>query len=372
MIIGIPKEIKNHEYRVGMSPSSVHELTSLGHKVIVETHAGMGIGFDDMMYAHAGADIALSAADVFQDADMIVKVKEPQLNECAMLKEGQILFTYLHLAPDPKQTQALMNSKVIAIAYETVTDNKGRLPLLAPMSEVAGRMSVQAGAQLLEKSKGGSGVLLGGVPGVEPGKVVIIGGGVVGTNAAKIAIGMGANVTILDKSRDRLAELDWQFGTHCRTIYASHTNIEKYVTDADLVIGAVLLMGAAAPQVVTHGMVRHMRPGSVMVDVAIDQGGCFATSRPTTHDDPYYSVEGILHYCVTNMPGAVARTSTMALNNVTLPHVIHLANKGYKKALYEDVHLQNGLNVYKGHITCQAVADALGYACLPSQDYLAA
>lgn len=361
MIIGVPKETKNHEYRVGLTPSSVHDLVNLGHSVVVETNAGSGIGFDDELYSHVGATIKNTAKDVFDSSEMIVKVKEPQISECKMLKENQVIFTYLHLSPDPAQAEALIKSKSVAIAYETVTDSAGRLPLLAPMSEVAGRMSVQAGAHFLEKSKGGSGVLLGGVPGVEPGKVVIIGGGVVGANAAKIAIGMGANVTILDKNPSRLAELDWIFGTKCKKIYASHTNVEKYVTEADLVIGAVLVVGASAPKIVTHEMIRKMKQGSVVVDVAIDQGGCFETSNPTTHDNPFYVVDDVIHYCVSNMPGAVAKTSTIALNNVTLPHVINIANKGYYKALAEDVHLCNGLNIYKGNVTCEIVAKTLGY-----------
>ena len=361
MRIGVPKEIKNHEYRVGLIPASAHEFTKLGHEVFIETQAGAGIGFSDEEYTHAGCTILSHAAEIFERSDMIIKVKEPQLNECAMLRDGQILFTFLHLAPDPEQTAALVKSKAIAIAYETVTDNHGGLPLLAPMSEVAGRMSIQVGAQLLEKGHGGSGVLLGGVPGVQPGKVVVIGGGVVGANAARIAVGMGADVTILDRNTKRLAELDWLFQGRLRTIYSTTDAIESYVGDADLVIGAVLVAGAAAPRLVSREMVRKMRPGSVMVDVAIDQGGCFATSQPTTHASPTYIVDGVTHYCVTNMPGGVARTSAVALNNATLPFALSLANKGYRQALKDDVHLLNGLNVCKGLITYEAVAKALGY-----------
>lgn len=362
MLIGVPKEIKNHEYRVGLVPSSVRELTRLGHQVLIETKAGAGIGFSDEEYVRAGAEIAPTAKAIFDRAEMVVKVKEPQPVECAMLREGQILFTYLHLAPDPEQTTALVKSKCIAIAYETVTDERGGLPLLAPMSEVAGRMSAQVGAWMLEKGQGGSGILLGGVPGVEPAKVVVIGGGVVGTNAARMAIGMGADVTIVDRSLNRLKQLDDQFNSRLKTMYSTYETIEKLVTGADLVVGAVLVVGAAAPKLVTRDMVSKMRKGSVLVDVAIDQGGCFETSRPTTHADPFYDIDGVQHYCVTNMPGAVARTSAMALNNATQPFVLALANKGYKKALLEDKHLMNGLNVCKGHVTYEAVARDLGFA----------
>lgn len=359
MLIGVPKEIKNHEYRVGMVPSSVRELISHGHNVIVETQAGAGIGISDDNYKAAGAAIAATAKEIFERADMIVKVKEPQPNECTMLRPDQVIFTYLHLAPDPVQAQLLIDSGCIAIAYETVTDKQGGLPLLAPMSEVAGRMSIQAGAHCLEKAQGGSGVLLGGVPGVASAKVVVIGGGNVGTNAIRMAMGMEARVTVLEKSIKRLQELDMQFGSKLNTIYATRDTIEEYVLDADLVIGAVLVPGAAAPKLVTRGMLRRMRPGSVMVDVAIDQGGCFESSRPTTHANPTYIEEGIVHYCVTNMPGGVARTATFALNNVTLPFIIELADKGYRTAMLQNEHLQKGLNIYKGHITYPAVAEAL-------------
>jgi alanine dehydrogenase len=361
MLIGVPKEIKNHEYRVGLIPASARELIQLGHKVIVQTMAGAGAGFNDEDYIKVGATIATTAEEVFASADMIVKVKEPQASECKMLREGQILFTYLHLAPDPEQARGLMDSSCIAIAYETVTDSKGGLPLLAPMSEVAGRMSAQVGAWMLEKGQGGSGVLLGGVAGVAPAKVAILGGGVVGANAARFAVGMGAEVTIIDKSLKRIYELDWQFSGSLKTIFATQESIEKCVLDADLVVGAVLVVGAAAPKLVTREMVSKMRPGSVLVDVAIDQGGCFETSRPTTHADPSYSVDGVMHYCVTNMPGAVARTSAISLNNATLPFIVALAQKGYRQALLDDVHLRNGLNVYKGVITHQAAARDLGF-----------
>jgi alanine dehydrogenase len=370
MIIGVPKEIKNHEYRVGLVPSSVNELTRNGHRVIVETNAGSGIGFDDKDYINVGAEIVSSAAEVFATADMIVKVKEPQLNECAMLRKEQILFTYLHLAPDPEQTKALIKSECIAIAYETVTDARGGLPLLAPMSEVAGRMSVQVGAWLLEKGQGGMGVLLGGVPGVLPSKVIILGGGVVGLNAARMAIGMGADVTIVDRSPRRLQELDSLFEGRLKTVVPTFAIIEQLVTNADLVVGAVLVVGAAAPKLVTADVVKKMRPGSVMVDVAIDQGGCFETSRPTTHNDPYYTVDNVVHYCVTNMPGAVARTSALALNNATLPFTLALANKGYQKALADDQHLLNGLNVCLGHITHEAVARDLNMSYVNPESFL--
>lgn len=359
MRIGVPKEIKNHEYRVGLVPSSVAELKRHGHHVCVETNAGMGIGFSDQDYQKAGAEIYQTASDIFSQTDMIVKVKEPQLNECAMLKEGQILFTFLHLAPDPAQAQALIDSKCVAIAYETVTDARGGLPLLSPMSQVAGRMSVQVGAWLLEKAQGGRGVLLGGVPGVLPGNVLILGGGVVGYNAARMAVGMGASVTIADKNPNRLLEIDAFFEGRLKTVVPNHALIETLVSEADLVIGAVLVAGAAAPRLVTKEMLKKMKPGSVLIDVAIDQGGCFETSRPTTHDDPYYVVDDVLHYCVTNMPGAVARTSTLALNNATLPFALAIANKGYKQALLDDIHLCHGLNVFLGHLTHEAVAHDL-------------
>lgn len=366
MIIGVPKEIKDNEYRVGLVPASVRELTSLGQKIIVETHAGEGIGVSDQAYEAAGASIISTASEVFAAADMIVKVKEPQPSECKLLRSGQIIFTFLHLAADPEQTKGLLKSGCIAIAYETVTSSKGGLPLLTPMSEVAGRMSIQAGAHYLEKEKGGAGVLLGGVPGVQPGKVTILGGGVVGTNAARMAIGLGADVTLFDKSLSRLAELDMFFGSRVKTLYPTVEAIERSVTDSDLVVGAVLIPGAAAPKLVSEALIKKMRKGSVLVDVAIDQGGCFETSRPTTFTHPTYSEHGVIHYCVTNMPGGVARTSTFALNNATLPFIMALATKGYKQALSEDPHLRAGLNIYQGQVTYEAVARDLGYDnCYP-------
>ncbi|ENM3754336.1 alanine dehydrogenase [Vibrio cholerae] len=360
MIIGVPKEIKNHEYRVGMTPASVRELVSHGHQVYVETNAGSGIGFSDDDYIAVGASILPTAADVFAKAEMIVKVKEPQAIERAMLKEGQILFTYLHLAPDFPQTEELIKSKAVCIAYETVTDNMGRLPLLAPMSEVAGRMSIQAGAQTLEKSRGGSGLLLGGVPGVAPAKVVVLGGGVVGANAARMAIGLRADVTILDRNIDTLRKLDEEFQGRANVVYSTADAIEKYVLEADLVIGAVLIPGAAAPKLVTQQHIKRMKPGSAVVDVAIDQGGCFETSHPTTHAEPTYIIDDVVHYCVANMPGAVARTSTFALNNATLPYIVKLANKGYQKALLEDAGFLKGLNVIHGKVTYKEVAENFG------------
>jgi alanine dehydrogenase len=359
MLVGVPKEIKKMENRVGLVPASVRELVHHGHKVLVEHNAGAGIGIGDAAYKKAGAAIARNAAEVFRKADMIVKVKEPQPQECAMLRKGQVLFTYLHLAADREQADGLVKSKAVAIAYETVTDHRGGLPLLAPMSEVAGRMAVQVGAHCLEKAQGGSGVLLGGVPGVPAAKVIIIGGGVVGTNAARMAMGLEAAVTVVDRSLGRLYELDLQFGAKLNTRYSTVDAIEELVVGADLVIGAVLVPGAAAPKLVTRKMIRRMRPGSVLVDVAIDQGGCFETSRATTHDAPTYMVDGVVHYCVANMPGGVARTSAFALNNATLPFVIALADKGWKKALADDTHLRRGLNVCDGQITYPAVAEAL-------------
>src|SRR6266436_5122317 len=350
MLIGVPKEVKSHEYRVGLVPGSVRELVHHGHKVVVESGAGGGIGFDDAAYENAGAEILVRAADVFAAAELIVKVKEPQPAEVSALREDQILFTYLHLAADRALTEALLRSGAVAIAYETVTDKTGGLPLLAPMSEVAGRMSVQVGAHCLEKEQGGKGVLLGGVPGVKAAKVVVIGGGVSGTNAARMAMGMEAYVTVIDKSLPRLYELDLQFGSQLHTLFSTVENIEKEVAAADLVIGAVLVPGAAAPKLVTLDMVKRMKPGSVIVDIAIDQGGCFETSRPTTHAAPTYVDQGVVHYCVTNMPGAVARTSTFALNNATLPFVLALADKGWRKALQDDVHLRRGLNVHAGAV----------------------
>ena len=361
MLIGVPKEIKNHEYRVGLTPDSVNEVVLHGHEVIVERGAGEGIGAGDAEYDAVGATIAASAAEVFERAEMIVKVKEPLAGERAMLREGQILFTYLHLAPDPEQTADLVKSKAVCIAYETVTSPAGGLPLLAPMSEVAGRLSIQSAAHALEKVNGGQGMLLGGVPGVLPAKVVIIGGGVVGTHAAHIAMGMGADTWVIDRSPEALKALWRQFGRPLDTVYSTRTAIDRHVTDADVVIGGVLIPGAAAPKLVTADMVRRMKPGSVIVDVAIDQGGCFETSHPTTHSDPTYIVDDVVHYCVANMPGAVPRTSTFALNNATLPHVLTLADKGYRQALTGDPHLRNGLNVHAGEVTCREVAEALGY-----------
>ncbi|MDR9826480.1 alanine dehydrogenase [Vibrio sp. FNV 38] len=358
MIIGVPKEIKNHEYRVGMIPASVRELISHGHQVIVETQAGVGVGFSDEDYISVGASILPTAAEVFTTADMIVKVKEPQAIERAMLREGQILFTYLHLAPDFPQTNELIKSKAVCIAYETVTDNMGRLPLLAPMSEVAGRMSIQAGALTLEKSHGGRGLLLGGVPGVEPAKVVVIGGGVVGANAARMAVGLRADVTILDRNIDALRRLDEEFQGRAKVVYSTTDAIEKHVLEADLVIGAVLIPGAAAPKLVTKEMISKMKPGAAIVDVAIDQGGCFETSHATTHADPSYIIDDVVHYCVANMPGAVARTSTFALNNATLPYIVNLANKGYRNALLADDGFLEGLNVIHGLVTCKEVAES--------------
>jgi alanine dehydrogenase len=360
MLVGVPKEIKNHEYRVGLTPAAVKEFVAHGHSVIVEADAGTSIGFTDEMYISAGASIIDRAADIFAQAEMIVKVKEPQANECKMLRQGQILYTYLHLAPDANQTELLVASGATCIAYETVTDNKGGLPLLAPMSEVAGRMSIQAGAHYLEKSHGGSGTLLGGVPGVAPGKVLIIGGGVVGTQAAKMAVGLGAEVTILDRSLPRLRELDDIFLGRVHTVYSTEEAIEYFSSRADLVVGAVLIPGAAAPKLLNRDHIKAMKPGSVLVDVAIDQGGCFETSKATTHQDPVYIIDEVVHYCVANMPGGVARTSTMALNNATLPFGLALANKGAKQAMLDDKNLLNGLNVHKGLVTYKAVVDALG------------
>jgi len=358
MRIGVPKEIKNHEYRVGMTPPAVRELTSRGHEVFVETNAGEGIGLHDESYTRVGAKILNTADEVFATADMIVKVKEPQAAEIKRLKPGQTLFTYLHLAPDPAQTKGLIDSGAICIAYETVTDSRGGLPLLAPMSEVAGRMSIQAGAHCLEIAQGGRGQLLGGVPGVPAAKVVVLGGGVVGTNAARMAMGMEAHVIILDVSLNRLKELDEQFGSRMHTLYSTIDAIEEQVVSADLVIGGVLLPGAAAPKLITKKMVSQMKKGSVIVDVAIDQGGCAETSHATTHADPTYVVDGVVHYAVANMPGAVARTSTFALNNATLPFTIALAELGPEAAMKKNPHLRAGLNVYKGTLTYQAVAEA--------------
>lgn len=371
LVVGVPKEIKPQENRVGLVPGSVKEIVRIGRKVLVEKNAGKGIGITDEQYRQAGAEVVETAEEIFERATLIIKVKEPQPEECRRLKEGQTLFTYLHLAPDPQQTKLLVESGVTAIAYETVTQADGGLPLLTPMSQVAGRMSIQAGAHCLEMAQGGSGVLLGGVPGVAPANVVVIGGGVVGSNAIRMAIGMEARVTVLDKSLIRLCELDAQFGAKLNTIYATADALEHYVTAADLVIGAVLVPGAAAPKLVTREMLRNMRPGSVVADVAIDQGGCFETSRPTTHHEPTYVDEGIVHYCVANMPGAVPRTSTFALNNATLPFVLSLVTKGVKLALLNDGHLLNGLNIHRGMVTYEAVARDLGYQYVPAADALA-
>jgi alanine dehydrogenase len=370
MIVGVPKEIKNHEYRVGLTPPSVRELTSRGHQVLVQKNAGADIGLADEQYVAAGAQMVDTAKEIFARAEMIVKVKEPQPGECAMLSEGQILYTYLHLAPDPEQTAALVKSGAVCIAYETITGAGGGLPLLAPMSEVAGRMAIQAGAAHLEKSKGGMGLLLGGVPGVAAGHIVIIGAGVVGTNAMQMAVGTGARVTVLDKSIDRLRQLDLVYGNRISTQYSNAAAIEEAVLSADLVIGGVLVPGAAAPKLVTRDMISRMKPGAVVVDVAIDQGGCFETSHATTHADPTYVVDGVVHYCVANMPGAVARTSTFALNNATIGHAVALAEKGWQKALADDQHLRNGLNVCKGKVTYAAVARDLGYEYTAAESLL--
>jgi alanine dehydrogenase len=372
MKIGVPKEIKTLEFRVGMTPAGVRELVQDGHEVIVETNAGEGIGMSNADYVAAGAKVLEKAEDVFAAADMIVKVKEPQLNECAMLRPDQVLFTYLHLAADPEQTAALVKSGTTAIAYETVTAADGSLPLLTPMSEVAGRLSIQAGAFALQKANGGRGVLLGGVPGVAPGKVLVIGGGVSGTNAADMAVGLGAEVTILDRSMPRLREIDDIWGGRVRTVYSTADAIDKLTREADLVIGAVLVTGAAAPKLVTKENIKNMHTGAVMVDISIDQGGCFETSRPTTHAEPTYEVDGVVHYCVTNMPGAVPRTSTFALTNATLPFVKSLANLGWREALARDPHLANGLNVHAGHVNHEAVAHDLGYDYLSAEDALKA
>lgn len=370
MIIGTPREIKNHEYRVGLTPESARELVAHGHKVLVETGAGGGIGASDEHYRAAGAEIVSAAAQIFADCDMVVKVKEPQPSERAMLRAGQILYTYLHLAPDPDQTRDLMASGAVCIAYETVTGAGGGLPLLKPMSQVAGRMSIQAGATALEKAHGGRGVLLGGVPGVAPGKVCIIGGGVVGFNAAQMAAGVGADVTILDRDPETLERVGTYFEARAKTRFSNKANLAECVAEADLVIGAVLIPGAEAPKLVTRAMLGTMKPGAVLVDVAIDQGGCFETSHATTHADPTYVVDGIVHYAVANMPGAVARTSTYALNNVTLPHALRIADMGWKDALRRDKHLAEGLNVCEGKITYRAVAEAIGTDYVPVETLL--
>ena len=361
MRIAVPREIKNHEYRVGLTPSSVHELCAHGHELRVQAGAGVAIGLSDAAYQQAGAQMAASAEELFAWGDMVVKVKEPRPAECRMLRPGQVLYTYLHLAPDPEQTRALVNSGAVCVAYETITGPGGGLPLLAPMSEVAGRMAVQAGATHLEKSKGGMGLLLGGVPGVAPAQVLVLGGGVVGTNALQMAVGLGARVTVVDRNLDRLRHLDLVFGNRIATVFSTAHAIEEHLVHADLVIGGVLIPGAAAPKLVSRAMVARMKPGAVVVDVAIDQGGCFETSHATTHDDPTYVVDGVIHYCVANMPGAVPRTSTFALNNATLGHALALADKGWQRAAAEDPHLRAGFNVVEGRVTHAAVAQALGY-----------
>ncbi|MEP3046077.1 MAG: alanine dehydrogenase [Roseibium sp.] len=361
MRVGVPKEIKNHEYRVGLTPDSVHEMSAHGHDVVVETNAGAGIGASDADYEAAGAKILATAKEVFDAAEMIVKVKEPQAVERAMLRPGHILFTYLHLAPDSDQTADLVKSGATCIAYETVVDSSGGLPLLVPMSQVAGRLSVIAGAKSLEKANGGSGVLVGGVPGVAPAKVVVIGGGVVGSHAITMALGLGADITVLDRNTQVLANLSQTFGSGLKTVYSTKSALEQHVLDADMVVGAVLVAGAAAPKLVSADLISRMKAGSVVVDVAIDQGGCFATSKATTHSDPTYITDEVVHYCVANMPGAVPRTSTYALNNVTLPFALALADKGAKQALLDDPNFLPGLNVHQGQVTCEAVSVALGY-----------
>lgn len=370
MIIGVPQEIKNHEYRVGLTPAAVRELVADGHSMLVQSGAGAGIGAEDADYRAAGATILSDAAEIFARAGMIVKVKEPLSAERRLLRPGQILFTYLHLAPDPDQTRDLVDSGAVCIAYETVTGPNGALPLLAPMSEVAGRLAVQAGATALERARGGRGVLLAGIPGVAPAKVVILGGGVVGSNAAAIALGMGADVTVFDRSLDVLRRLDARFGSRLKTLYPTGESILAEVQAADMVIGGVLVPGAAAPKLVSRAALKGMKRGAVLVDVAIDQGGCFESSRPTTHSDPTYIEDGVVHYCVANMPGAVARTSTYALNNATLPYVLALAGKGWERALRDDAHLRNGLNVLKGRVACQAVATQHGYVHLTAEEAL--
>ena len=370
MLIGVPKEIKNHEYRVGMTPESVTAAVAHGHQVTVQSGAGIGIGASDDDYRAAGAAISSSAEAIFAEAEMIVKVKEPQANERAMLREEQILYTYLHLAPDPEQTADLVASGAICIAYETISDDRGGLPMLKPMSQVAGRLSIQAGATALEKSHGGLGALLGGVPGVAPAKVVIIGGGVVGFNAAQMAVGMQADVTILDTHPATIERLSNHFGANARVIQSNAGVLEAEVLAADMVVGGVLVAGAAAPKLVSREMLKGMKDGAVLVDVAIDQGGCFETSKPTTHAEPTYEVEGVVHYCVANMPGAVPRTSTYALNNATLGGLLEIADKGWQQALRDNVHLQHGLNVCRGQVCYQAVAEQLGYAYTPVEDFL--
>ncbi|MES2939677.1 MAG: alanine dehydrogenase [Pseudomonadota bacterium] len=370
MRIGVPKEIKNHEYRVGLTPASVRELVRHGHEVWVQSGAGAGVGLEDDQYTAAGARIAASAAEAFEQGEMIVKVKEPQPQEIAMLRKGQLLYTYLHLAPDPEQTAGLVKSGAVCVAYETITAPGGGLPLLAPMSEVAGRMSVQVGATHLEKAQGGRGILLGGVPGVPAAHVVVLGAGVVGTNALQMAVGMGAQVTVLDKNVDRLRQLDLVYGNRIATLFSTTQSLEEAVMKADLVIGGVLIPGAAAPKLVTREMISRMKKGSVVVDVAIDQGGCFETSHATTHADPTYVVDGVVHYCVANMPGAVPRTSTFALNNATIGPALALADKGWQQALSDNAHLRAGLNVALGKVVCEPVARQLGYDYVPAERML--
>jgi len=361
MLIGVPKEIKNHEYRVGMTPAGVYELIRYGHKILVESNAGLAIGYGDEDYIKAGALIAKSAVEVFERAEMIIKVKEPQASEYKMLRSGQVLFTFLHLAADQELAKGLLDSDCVAIAYETVTDDNGGLPLLAPMSEVAGRLAVQAGAHALEYHKGGCGILMGGVPGIKPANVVVIGGGVVGMNAARMAAGLGADVTVFDRNLNVLKKIDNDFNGRIKTIYSNHMNLEKAIRSAHMIVGAVLIPGAAAPKLVSRHMLKEMKKGAVLIDVAIDQGGCFETSMPTTHQNPTYIVDDVVHYCVANMPGAVAKTSTLALTNATLPFVVDLANKGWKQAVLENKHLMNGLNICRGNVTYYAVARDLGY-----------
>lgn len=370
MRVGVPKEIKNHEYRVGLTPSSVRELRSHGHEVLVQSGAGAEIGLHDGQYVQAGAALAHTAQEVFAWAEMIVKVKEPQPAECLLLREGQILYTYLHLAPDPELTAALLKSGAVCIAYETITGPAGGLPLLAPMSEVAGRMAIQAGATHLEKSRGGMGLLLGGVPGVPPAHVVILGAGVVGTNALQMAVGVGARVTIVDRNVDRLRQLDLVFGNRVQTAYSTAQALDEFIAQADVVVGGVLIPGAAAPKLVTRQMVAGMKQGAVVVDVAIDQGGCFETSHPTTHTEPTFVVDGVVQYCVANMPGAVARTSTIALNNATIGHAVAIADKGWKRAAADDPHLRHGLNIVQGRVTHAAVARSLGCAYVEATQLL--
>ena len=370
MIIGIPKEIKNHEYRVGATPGLISLLTQAGHRVLVQTMAGHRIGFTDEMYVQAGATIAQTAEEIYHQAEMVVKVKEPQNSEFPLLRKGQILFCYLHLAPDPEQLKHLIERQIVGIAYETVTDREGRLPLLTPMSEVAGRIAIQAGATSLQMSNGGKGLLLGGVPGVPPAKVTVLGGGIVGTQAARMAMGLGAEVTLIEKRLSRLRELDDLYGPRLKTLYSTPVSIEESVINADLVIGAILIPGKKAPKLITEQMVSRMSPGSVLVDVAIDQGGCSETSRATTHSDPTYIVHGVVHYCVANMPGACARTSTQALTNACAPYILELANKGYQKALRDDPGLKDGLNVCLGNVTCEHVANDCGYKYYEPNQFL--